>query len=374
MKIPIVSDILGIINKNFPFASAESWDNVGLQVGDPSIRVKRVMVALDPLPEVIERAAASGCQLLVTHHPLIFSPLRNVTTSSDTGRLVLKAASSGLALIAMHTNYDLASGGLNDVLAEKLGLVSLKPLNVSGAYELVKLVVFVPADAMPDVRQAMFGLTESIGNYSNCSFSASGEGTFLPLDGATPAIGSVGVLEKVQEQRLELLVRRDRLAAVVKRLVSVHPYEEPAFDCYPLLNDGIPFGFGRIGTLASPVSLSEYAATVKSVLGCDFIRVVGDDLSKMVKKVAICSGSGASMLKDAVRGGADLLVTGDMKYHDARNAQSAGISVIDAGHFATERIMIPAVTEFLREAASISGFDLEVVPADNEKEPFVLCS
>ncbi len=371
MKNPRVSDIVGIINKNFRFALSEDWDNSGLQVGDPLAVVKRVMVALDPLPEVLALATESGCQLLVTHHPLIFSPLRQVTSSTETGRLVLKAAASGLSVIAMHTNYDLAAGGLNDLLAERLGLSSVTPLQISGRNELAKLVIFVPSASLETVRGAMLEFAESLGNYSDCSFSSSGEGTFLPLEGARPATGSVGIRAQVQEERLELLLSKDNIAAAIKRLLKVHPYEEPAFDCYPLLNEAEPYGFGRTGLLSVPVSLSEYAASVKERLCCDYLRLVGD-LNSTIRKVAICSGSGASMLKQAIRAGADLLVTGDFKYHEAREAEAAGIAVIDAGHFATERIMVPAVSDFLRNAATLSGFDLDVVSASNEKEPFIL--
>ena len=371
MRSPKVSDIVGIINKNFPFALAEEWDNVGLQLGNPDTIVKRLMVALDPLSEVVENAVSSGCQLLVTHHPMIFKPMRQITSSTVGGSLVLKAASSGLSVISMHTNYDISSGGLNDILAERLGLSETVPLQVSGRFELAKLVVFVPESAMAEVRDVMFSFAESVGNYSSCSFSARGEGTFLPLEGSVPAIGKVGLLEKVKEERLEFLVRRDRIGSAVKALLKAHPYEEPAFDFYPLLNEGEPFGIGRLGKLPIPITLGRYAQTVKTALEADHLRIIGD-LSIKVEKVAICSGSGASMLRDAVRAGADLIVTGDMKYHDAREAQASGIAVIDAGHFATERIMVPAVSAFLQASACSSGWELEILQSNDEKEPFCI--
>ena len=370
MKRAIVSDLLGIINKNFSFALAEEWDNVGLQVGDHAASVKRVMIALDPLPDVVELAIASNCQLLLTHHPLIFSPLRQVTSSTTTGRLVLKAAAAGLAVAAMHTNYDIASGGLNDLLAKRLGLESVNPLKVTGHDELLKLVVFVPVTVLEPFRQSMFEYAESVGNYRDCSFSVDGEGTFLPLHGARPATGRVGVLEKTSEARLELIVRRERLSSAIKGLIKAHPYEEPAFDCYPLINRGNDYGLGRIGTLATPVSLAEYSAFVKKQLGCSFLRTVGD-LSRAVSRIALCSGSGGTLLRDAVRAGADLLVTGDLKYHEAREAEASGLAMIDAGHFATERIMVSAVQSLLQETASVAGYNLEVVAAEIEQDPFI---
>lgn len=366
-----VSDVVGIINKKFPFACAEEWDNVGLQVGDPAGEVTRIMVALDPLPEVLDQALESGCQLLITHHPLIFTPLRQVTSATVAGRLVLRAASSGLALIAMHTNYDIAVDGLNDLLAQRLGVQETRPLKVTEQDQLVKLVVFVPADHLESVRQALFEHAAAIGNYRDCSFSAPGEGTFLPEAGAQPAIGAVGRLEKVSEQRLELLLHKADLPRAIRTLLAVHPYEEPAFDCYPLLNQGATRGVGRIGRLAEPCRLEEYARLVCQRLGCKTVRTVGA-ADRVVRKVALCSGSGGSLLRDALRAGADLLVTGDLKYHEAREAEAAGMALLDAGHFGTEIIMVEALCEMLRNVVAAQGYDVEIVRADREQEPFAV--
>lgn len=369
MNKPRISDVVGMINKKYPFGLAEDWDNTGFQLGDPATVVEKIMVALDPLPEVIEQAIAAKCQLLITHHPLIFSPLRQITPATTTGRLVLQAAASGLALLSMHTNYDIAVGGLNDLLAERIGLQDVKPLKITGHEELVKLVVFVPADHLDTVRDRLFEFAETQGNYRNCSFAAGGEGTFLPLEGAQPAIGTIGVLEKVAECRLELLVRKERLSRAVRTLLAVHPYEEPAFDCYPLLNESLSHGLGRVGRLCRPVPLRELADSVGKTLGCSAVRIVGDP-SRPVQKIALCSGGGASLLRDAVRAGADLLLTGDVKYHEAREAEMQGMALLDAGHFATERIMVEAVRAFLEEALSRNGFGAELHTAANETDPF----
>ena len=369
MTKPKISDILGIINKKYPFALAEEWDNVGLQLGDPATTVTRIMVALDPLPHVIAAALDQNCNLLITHHPLIFSPLRQITTSTSTGHSLLQAAQGGLALLAMHTNYDAASEGLNDLLAAKVGLQETRPLKVSRRDELAKLVVFVPEEQLAMVRAALLPHAESIGNYQDCSFTTGGEGTFLPLEGAQPAIGAIGKQEKVKEQRLELLLRRDQLSKAIRTLLTVHPYEEPAFDCYPLLNEAPPQGLGRVGTLSKPVPLSSLANSIGQQLECEAIRFVGAP-ERLIKKIALCSGSGASLLKDAVRAGADLLLTGDIKYHEAREAEAQGLALIDAGHFGTEILMVKAVRDVLESALSTSGHSVEIFCADCEQDPF----
>lgn len=364
-----LSDITGIINKKYPFALAEEWDNVGLQLGNPATEITRIMVALDPLPQVITSAINSNCDLLITHHPLIFSPLRQITSSTTTGSSILKAAQNNLALLAMHTNYDIAQDGLNDLLAKRIGLEQTRPLKVTGRDELIKLVVFVPEEQLATVRAALLPHTESIGNYQDCSFSTAGEGTFLPLAGAQPTIGTIGKLEKVAEQRLELLLRRDQLSKAIRTLLAVHPYEEPAFDCYPLLNEAPPKGLGRIGSLTEPVRLADWAANLAERLECRSVRFVGDPAG-MIQKIALCSGSGASLLRDAIRAGADLLLTGDVKYHEAREAEAQGIALVDAGHFGTEILMVAAIRDFLTNALHQAGHTIEILTADCEQDPF----
>ena len=368
-----LSDIVGIISKIAAPGLAESWDNSGLQVGDPAAEIKRIMVSLDASPTVVESAIVLGCQLLVTHHPLIFKPQKSISSSTTQGRLIHKAIRSGLAIVSMHTNYDIAEDGLNDVLAARLGLSGCLPLQMTSEQELLKLVVFVPEGSLEDVRRALFPYTENIGAYQDCSFSACGEGTFTPQDGAKPFIGTVGETERTREYRLELLVSKPVLAKTIKALLAVHPYEEPAFDVYPLLNEGKRLGLGRVGRLATTVSLNEFAEQVGVALGMNCLRYVGNPTSQ-VKKVALCSGSGASLLHTAARTGADVLVTGDIKYHDARDAEDLGIALIDAGHFHTEIIMVNAVSNRLNLMLKEAGFDgCEVLPSSVESDPFKYC-
>lgn len=370
MKIPKVADIVGIINKIAPVDLAEEWDNPGLQIGEPTAEVTRVMVALDPTPDVIDAAIAASCQLLVTHHPLIFTPLKCISTANPHGATIQKAIKGGVSVVSLHTNYDIAAGGLNDRLAVKLGLTCCVPLRVTTRRELVKLVVFVPVDHLDQVRSALFPVTAEQGNYRDCSFTAGGTGTFLPLSGAVPFVGAVGVQSKVPEERLEMLILRTQVSRALKLLLAVHPYEEPAFDVYPLLNEGEKLGLGRIGRLSTPLTLAEYAAHVKKVLSAPALRFVGDP-NALISKVALCSGSGASLLRDAVRCGADVLVTGDVKYHEAREAEDCRLALIDAGHFPTEIIMVHEMAERLRGALGQAGYaDCSVEECRTEVDPF----
>jgi dinuclear metal center YbgI/SA1388 family protein len=370
MKILKLSDVLGIINKISPTHLAESWDNPGLQVGDPTAEVSSIMVALDATPAVIESALQADCQLLVTHHPLIFKPLKSISTATTQGKSIHTAIQGGLGIISMHTNYDIVEGGLNDLLAESLGLSTCAPLQITAAQELVKLAVFVPEEYLEHVRAVLFPHAETMGAYQDCSFSASGEGTFTPLDGATPFIGTVGKQEKVREYRLEILLDRAKLPQALKSLFAAHPYEEPAYDIYPLHNRGTESGLGRIGTLPEATTLAEYAAWITAQLGATGTRYVGDPAAK-IKKVALCSGSGASVMRSAARAGAHVLVTGDVKFHEARDAQELGIALIDAGHFHTEIIMAAAVRVRLMHMLTDAGFDTcRVLASSVETDPF----
>ncbi len=366
---PKVSDIVGIINKIAPFRYAEEWDNVGLQVGDPAAPAERIMVALDPGRDVLEAAVADSYHLLLTHHPLIFTPLKRIAATDPTGNLVTLAIRHALTVVSLHTNFDIAAGGVNDLLAERLGIVSCLPLKMTGAEELVKLSVFVPQGHEEQVLEALFRFTGVIGNYRDCSFRTDGTGTFTPQAGAQPFIGEVGRREEVKESRLEVLVRGTDVASVVKALGKAHPYEEPAFDLYPLLNKGVERGLGRIGVLSASTTLGEFVAFVRERLGLQGLRYVGD-AGRRVRKVALCGGSGASLLRTAQYQGADVLVTADIKYHEAREAEALGIALVDAGHFATERVMVRGLAARLENELVAGGFAATVTAFDGEKEPF----
>ncbi len=369
MKIAKVSDLVGIINRFAPFAHAEEWDNVGLQVGDPAAPVSRIAVALDGERAAVEFAIAQGCSLLLTHHPFIFSPLKKISLADPAGSLVALALRHDLAVISLHTNYDVAAGGMNDLLAERLGVVRCGHLRTAGWDELAKLVVYVPTGHEETLLEALFPHCGVVGNYRDCSFRTAGTGTFRPLEGAQPFIGEVGKREAAQESRLELLVRRDSAAAAVAALHKAHPYEEPAYDLVPLMNRGAARGLGRIGYLERETTLEQFAREVAERLGCGSLRYAGAP-DRRVRKVALCGGSGMSLLREAHRQGADVIVTGDAKYHEARSAEELGIAIVDAGHFATESLMVEGVAEVMRRELSAGGYAGEVIPWTDGQDPF----
>ncbi len=369
MITPRVSDIVGITNKIAPAELAESWDNVGLQLGDPAGQVSRIMVALDPGGDAVQAAVETGCQLLVTHHPFIFSPLKKISAADETGRLAIKALKNDLSIISLHTNYDIAQGGVNDLLAARLGVEGALPLKVTGGDEYVKLALFVPHGFEERLLQALSPFMAPIGSYRDCSFQGDGIGRFTPMAGANPFVGEVGLGHQEKESRLELLLPKERISGAVAAMKGAHPYEEPAYDLYPVLNRGALRGLGRIGLLAEATSAGEFARTVKERLAASGVRLVGEP-GRRVRKVALCGGSGASLLREAARKGADLLVTGDVKYHEAREAEALGVAVLDAGHFATEWPMVQGLASALRRALEAKRFETEVVEFQGEREPF----
>lgn len=370
-RIVRIHDLVGLLNALYPTALAEDWDNVGLQVGDPQAQVSKVLVCLDPSQAALQAAVELGAQAILCHHPLIFRPLRHLTPADETGRILFSAVQQHIAIIAAHTNLDRAANGLNDWLAAAFELDGCRPLEeAEGA--LIKLVVYVPAGYEDSVARALFKAgAGNIGNYDSCSFRSEGTGTFRATEGCSPFVGQVGQHSRVRELRLETVVPQDRLKRVVERMLRVHPYEEVAYDLVPLANRRNDIGLGRIGRLNQDTTLKAFAETAKDILQVPALRMVGDP-RKVVRKVAVCGGSGASLFKEAARQGADVLVTGDVKYHEARDAASLGLGLIDAGHFATERLMIGPLAETMARAAAMRDFKIEFFELKGEEDPFAV--
>jgi len=368
-RISRVQDVAGLLHGHFPPALAENWDNVGLHVGDPAAIVSRVVVCLDPSEEALRFALESGAQAMISHHPLIFSPLKSLVPTTETGKVLMEAVRSGVAILCAHTNLDRAKDGLNDWLADELGLSETVPLDQPSG-DLLKLVVFVPCGHEEAVAEALFSAGAGhVGGYDRCSFSLKGEGSFRPGQGTKPFIGEVGKDEKVVEIRLETILPAERLDRVVAKLLKVHPYQEPAYDIFPLANRRAGIGLGRIGTMSEEMTLTTFADHVKERLKISALRVVGEG-DVRIRKVALCGGGGASLLAEAFRRGADVFVTGDIKYHEAQKAQSLGIALIDAGHFATERVMVSRLVRLLGGDARMRGMKLEFLEMKGEEDPF----
>jgi dinuclear metal center YbgI/SA1388 family protein len=364
-----VQDVGGLINKLYPQSLAEDWDNVGLQLGDPAAIVERVLVCLDVEEQVIARAEELGAQLVISHHPLIYRPLKKITPADEAGRAIFYAMRQGISVISAHTNLDRAKNGLNDWLASRLGLQQTIPLEQS-VTDLLKLVVFVPFGHEEAVKDALFSVgAGEVGGYDQVSFQSSGRGGFRCGAETTPFIGTPGDEAVVEESRLEVVLPTALTAKVVAKLLKTHPYEEVAFDLYPLANQRTDVGLGRIGRLVAPLELSVFLDQVKQNLGLELLRVAGQS-KRPIQKVAVCGGSGASLISDALRQGADCLITGDVKYHDAQRARSEGLVLVDAGHFATEILMVQQMSEQLRLAATERQWPLEIIEMTGEEDPF----
>lgn len=369
-----VEQFIGILERLAPPRLAESWDRIGLQIGSRSWPVSKVWTALDPLPEVVAKACENDVDLLITHHPLFFKPLHCIDGATPLGRIAAMALSRKLSIYSAHTNLDSVQGGVNDVLAGRMGLGAIRPLGGSGDGDGCKLALFVPSSHEKAILDALFDLNTGlnigkIGNYACCTFRCAGVGTFLPGEHANPAVGKSGALTEVLESRIEIRVSRTDLDMVVDALKKVHPYETMAYDVYPLSRHDLGTGLGRVGELPSPLALDALARRLKTALRLQTVKVTGEpDLQ--VKTVALCSGSGSSLFHAAVASGAQVYVSGDLGYHTARDAQLAGIGLIDVGHFGSEHLIVDVLAESIRGAIATAGITAIVEAAATERDPF----
>jgi dinuclear metal center YbgI/SA1388 family protein len=346
-----LGEVIAALDARYDPALAEDWDAVGLVCGDPEETVRSVLFAVDPTAAVVDEAIEAGVDLLVTHHPLLLTPVHGVPASDPKGRLVHRLVRAGIALFVAHTNADRAADhGVNDALAAVLGLVDPAPLETVPAPLTDTMVVFAPvahADRLVDVlSEAGAGV---MGDYTRCVWQTTGMGTFIPGDGAHPTIGSQGNLERVSEVRLEMVVPRGRRADVLRALRAWHPYEDPGYAFFE--NSATPSraGLGRVGELTSAVTLREFAERVAEVLPATVggVRVAGDP-GRLVQTVAVCGGSGGSLLGAAAAVGADVLLTSDLKHHPVSEAgESAGPALCEVAHFASEWPWLPVAADLL---------------------------
>jgi dinuclear metal center YbgI/SA1388 family protein len=370
MKAPTVKQIIKAVEEIAPPSIAIAGDPVGLQCGDPAAPVKKLMYALDAGTAVVGQAVGSGADLLVTHHPMIFEPLDHHALTGSAGKPLVMAVKGNLSVYSVHTNLDASPRGINVELARLTGLQNTVVLSETGP-DRFKVVAFVPRGFLEKVRTAAFAAGAGrLGPYSRCSFVVQGTGTFFGEDGSEPALGTTGRFEEVPEARLELVVEGDMLSPVLKAMREAHPYEEPAVEVYPLLPAESSTGLGLVGVLDVRTAVGEIASRLKRALRIESVRLVGTP-GRKVKMVAVCAGSGSGLLEAVSAAGAQLFVTGDMKYHDARNAQDMGITVLDIGHFAPEKYGLRCFASLLDRQISQSGWRIESAFA-RESDPFVL--
>jgi dinuclear metal center YbgI/SA1388 family protein len=367
-----LSEWVELVHRAYPPGDAAEWDQVGTHVGAPDDAVGGVLVCLDVTEEVVDEAVAVGADLLLAHHPLFFRALPRLTPDTAAGRIALHAARSRRAIVAAHTNFDVAVGGTSDPMVDLLGLTGVRPLRPSAAPVRSKLVTFVPTEATGEVLAAMSDAgAGTIGEYTSCSFRVTGTGTFRPSARANPATGQRQRLNEVVEDRLEVLVDHGVVDAVVTALVDAHPYEEVAYDLVPVTSTATSSkGLGRVGSLPEPLALGEIARTVARELPSPHLRLAGNP-DALVTRVAVCGGAGDSLI-DAARGtGAELYITGDLRHHPTLDARTQGLALIDAGHYWTETAALPRLVAHLGELASGRGLSARLIASTTRTDPWV---
>ncbi len=343
-----VADFVGFLKQFAPLELAAEWDNVGLLLGDTAAKVERVMTCLTVTPESAGEAVRDGAQLIVSHHPILFRPTKKLTTANAEGRMILELAKAGIAVYSPHTAFDNCVGGINDILAKRLGLLDTAPLRRGDDAKQCKIVVFVPDQDLAKVSDAMFAAGAGhIGQYRECSFRLPGAGTFFGGESSNPTIGEKGRREDVSEWRLETICPLNRVESVVAALRCAHSYEEPAFDVYALHPLRARAGQGRVGRLPKPIPLQTLARKVKTVLKADSVNMVGE-ATQMVQHVALACGAAGEYLDDALHAQADVFLTGEMRFHDCLTARSRRIGVLLPGHHATERCGVEELASLLQ--------------------------
>lgn len=368
--------IIAILEQLAPVKYASDWDNVGLLAGREEKEVKKIMIALDASEQVVNQAIQSKADMLITHHPMIFSPMKKITSNHFIGKRLIRLIQQDISYYAMHTNFDMAV--MAEAAAKKLELQNTRILSPEYEEELYKIVVFVPEGSQEKVRMAMTREGAGfIGNYSSCTFNLSGIGTYMPLPGTNPYIGSANGLTMTNETRIETIVDKARKKQVIDAMIKAHPYEEVAYDIYPLLNKHNVRGIGRFGYLNQDTSLNILAMQVKLAFGLPYVQVSGD-LERVMAAIAIVPGSGKGYIKEAIKAGADVLITGDMNHHAALDAMEQGLAIIDATHFGTEHLMAEYVKEYLNQYLhkitwNLNEEDLDIsIIIAKEQNPFVV--
>lgn len=330
-----IKDIISVFEKAAPFAFQESYDNSGLQIGDPEREISSAIICLDVSMEVLEEALRKKAELIISHHPLMFRSIKSLTEKDSTEKIITKAIKADIAILSVHTNFDSYSKGVSYSICKALDLKDLQilyPLKNS----LQKLVYFVPLSHAEEVRSKVFEAgAGTIGNYDSCSFNIEGEGTFKAGENANPFVGEIGRLHKEKEIRVETIVPTAMSSRVVRALIEAHPYEEVAYDLYPIANDFPAFGMGMIGELPGEMDEKEFLHHIKSKFNSACIRHT-NLLGRNIRKVAVCGGSGSELLKKAIQSGADVFISGDFKYHQFFEAENK-ILIADIGHYESEQ-------------------------------------
>ncbi len=369
MKLANGQTIIQAFEAWSPKSLAVEGDKIGLQIGTLNKPIAKVMVVLDLLEEVVDEAIQQSVDLIISHHPIIYRPLQTIQTDRPYGRIVEKLIKHNITVYSAHTNLDVAKGGVNDLLAQRLHLKDVEVLSPTVEITLKKLVVYVPDDHLEQVASALAKAGAGhIGNYSHCMFRSKGTGSFQPQEGSNPFIGEKGEVEYINETKLETIFPVNIQNKVLAAMRKAHPYEEVAYDVFPLENKGEALGLGRIGKLEQEVTLQQFAEFVKQAFDVKQVRVVGN-LDGKIKKVAVLGGDGNKYVSKALFKGADVFVTGDVYYHVAHDAMMDGLSLIDPGHN-IEKVMKEAVKNYLESFFQENNYKTEVTISIKNTDPF----
>ncbi len=375
-----LSEVVAALDQLYDPGWAAEWDAVGTVCGDPDAEVGRVLFAVDPVEAVVHEAVEAVVDLLVTHHPLLLRAVHGVAATTPKGKVLHTLIRHGVALHTCHTNADSPPDGVSEALATALGLVELRPLAPEPADALDKLVTFVPDGQASAVMAALAAAgAGTFGDYEQCGFTSSGLGTFRPLPGADPTIGTVGEITRVKETRIEMVMRRPLRGPVMAALRAAHPYEEPAFDLLELAAIDGGRGSGRVGVLPQPVSLRDFAAAVVAALPATagVVRVAGE-LDRIVETVAVCGGAGDFLLDRVRTSGADAYVTSDLRHHPASEllehgrAEAGTPALVDVPHWAAEWLWLPVAARRLREVLAEKGTTVETLVSTTITDPWSL--
>lgn len=341
------AEVIDFLEQLAPPSLQESYDNAGLLVGDKNTEITGILVSLDCTEDVVEDAISQNCNLIVSHHPIVFSGLKRLNGKNYIERTVIKAIKNDVLIYAIHTNLDNVIDGVNAKIAERLGLKNTRILHRKSGL-LKKVVTFCPTEHVETVRNAMFDAgAGSIGNYDNCSFNVDGNGTFRGNENTKPFVGKKGETHQEKEVRIETIVSKFMLNKVLQAIKSSHPYEEVAFDVYPLENSWKEVGSGMVGELEYEVDALEFLKSLKTSMKTDSVRYTLPH-KQMVKRIAICGGSGSFLLNKAISSRADVFITGDFKYHQFFDADDR-IIIADIGHYESEQFTIELLSDKLAE-------------------------
>lgn len=355
--LPKITDIIKFFENEFADIRKQSeWDFSGVQVYTGDRPVSKIALSLDPAEDTIKKAIDEGCELLITHHPLFFRKSQGINITKSVDRRAIEAIRGGLDILSYHTNFDMAPGGTSDYICELLGFETEKGnISKEGTLPLYRLEVYVPLDYKDKVFDAVSKAGAGrIGNYTDCGFTVEGKGTFKPNDKASPFIGKAGVQEVADEIKIEMVTEEKYLSAAIKAMLTAHPYEEPAYASIKL-NNGLDYGFGKVCKLPHPYTISEFINHLKNTFKTDLIRTNMEDIAPFTL-AAVCTGSGSSFWSDCKKRGVSVLVTGDMKYHEAVDAAESGVCIIDIGHQASEEIFMNRVSLLLKEKFKVKTF------------------